>query len=104
MTVDQGIPLAQAIEDLRSELLKAVTSGKGQALQFRLKPVVLELKLAITREDGVNASVNFSVLRFGAEASGNEAMTHTLKLELEPVGKDGESEFLINEIGVAQPA
>ena len=39
MVDDARIPLAQAIEDLPSGLLLAVASGKGQALQFRLKPI-----------------------------------------------------------------
>jgi len=52
MTSEPRIPLARAIEDLRSEMLAAVASGKDQPLQFRLKPIELELKLAITREAG----------------------------------------------------
>lgn len=103
MADDLRIPLARAIEDLRSELLLAVESGKGQALQFRLKPVELELKLAVTREAGANAGVKFWVLDIGAKGTIGDAATHTLKLVLEPVGKDGKSEFLVSQAGVAEP-
>ncbi len=103
MTDEARIPLARAIEDLRSELLAAVSSGKNQPLQFRLKPIELELKLAVTREAGTNAGVKFWVLDIGAKGTTANATTHTLKLVLEPVGKDGKSEFLVSEIGVPEP-
>jgi len=103
MADDGRIPLARAIEDLRSELLLAVASGKGQPLQFRLKPVELELKLAVTREAGANAGVKFWVLDIGAKGTIGDAITHTLKLVLEPVGKDGRSEFLISDTGIPEP-
>ena len=103
MTDEARIPLARAIEDLRSELLAAVASGKNQPLQFRLKPIELELKLAVTREGGANAGVKFWVLDIGAKDAIADATTHTLKLVLEPVGKDGKSEFLVSETGVPEP-
>ena len=103
MADDARIPLARAIEDLRSELLRAVASGKGQALQFRLKPIELELKLAVTREAEANGGVKFWVLDIGAKGSIGDAETHTLRLVLEPVGKDGRSEFLVSEVGVPEP-
>jgi hypothetical protein len=103
MTDEARIPLARAIEDLRSELLAAVASGKNQPLQFRLKPIELELKLAVTREAGTNAGVKFWVLDIGAKGTIADAATHTLKLVLEPVGKDGKSEFLVSETGVPEP-
>jgi hypothetical protein len=103
MADDARIPLARAIEDLRSELLLAVASGRDQPLQFRLKPIELELKLAVTREVGANAGVKFWVLDIGAKGTIGDAMTHTLKLVLEPVGKDGKSEFLVSQTGVAEP-
>jgi len=101
MTDEARIPLARAIEDLRSELLAAVASGKNQPLQFRLKPIELELKLAVTRE--ANAGVKFWVLDIGAKGTIADATAHTLKLVLEPVGKDGKSEFLVSETGVPEP-
>ncbi len=103
MSDDVRIPLARVIKDLRSELLDAVASGKGQPLQFRLKPIELELKLAVTRDAGVDTSVKFWVLDIGAKGTIGDAMTHTLKLVLEPVGKDGKSEFYVSEEGVAEP-
>ena len=103
MSDETRIPLAQAIEDLRAELLIALADGKDQPLQFRLKPVELELKLAVTREAGANAGVKFWVLDFGAKGTVGDAATHTLKLVLEPVGRDGKTEFLVSDVGVPKP-
>lgn len=103
MPDEARIPLVRAIEELRSELLAAVASGKNQPLQFRLKPIELELKLAVTGEGGANAGVKFWVLDIGAKGTATKETTHTLKLVLEPVGKDGKSEFLVSETGVPEP-
>jgi hypothetical protein len=51
MPSDQpSIPLAKAIEDLRAELLAALREGAGKEMQFRLKPIELELKVAVTKQ------------------------------------------------------
>lgn len=97
-----AIPLAKAIGDLRAELLKALQEGAGQELQFRLKPIELELKLAITSEGGANAGVKFWVVDLGAKGTHQNAATHTLKLTLEPVGPDG-GPVKISSSAIANP-
>lgn len=96
-TEKPDIPLAQVIEDLRAELLSALQSGAGAELQFRLKPIELELQLAVTKNGQANAGVKFWVLEFGAKGSMESAVTHTLKLTLEPMGRDGK-EVLISSM------
>jgi hypothetical protein len=103
MPRNHRIPLAEAINDLRAELLAALASGKDQPLQFRLKPIELELKLTVTREGGANAGVKFWIVDVGAKGTIGDTTIHTLKLVLEPVGKDGKSEFLVSETGVPEP-
>jgi hypothetical protein len=98
-SAEPAIPLAKAIEDLRAELLTALRDGAGQPLQFRLKPIELELKLAVTRSGGVEGGVKFWVLEFGAKGSLESATTHTLKLVLEPVDKDGNPDVKISSVG-----
>jgi Trypsin-co-occurring domain 2 len=101
VTDEPIIPPAKAIEELRAELLSALKEGAGKELQFRLKPVQLELKEAITKEaegNGSNGSVKFWVAEFGGKASYENAMTHTLTLTLEPIGKNG-GEVLISQTG-----
>jgi hypothetical protein len=100
---EPSIPLSKAIEDLRVELLAALREGVGQELQFRLKPIELELKVAVTKQIGGNASVKFWVVDLGSKGSIDNSTTHTLKLTLEPVGRDGSSEVIISQTGVARP-
>jgi hypothetical protein len=89
-TPDATIPLARAIQDLRSELLKAMTEGEGKKLRFKLDPVELELSLGMTYTGGANAGVKFWVLELGAKGEAERAATHKLKLKLTPVGKNGD--------------
>ena len=89
-----GVPLAKAIEDLRSELLGALAEGQGKPLRFRLKPVELELSIAMTWKGEANAGVKFWVLELGAKGGAERTGTHKLKLVLEPVDKDGKEIFV----------
>jgi hypothetical protein len=97
-----AIPLANAIGDLRAELLKALEEGAGKDLQFRLKPIELELKLAVTAGADGDAGVKFWVVELGAKGKYENATTHTLKLTLEPVGRDG-GPVKISSSGVPNP-
>jgi hypothetical protein len=90
------IPLAKAIEDLRAELLAAVSEGKGKDLRFKLKPVELELSLDVTWTGEANAGVKFWVVDIGAKGSAERAATHKLTLTLEPVDSQG-NEFLVRD-------
>jgi hypothetical protein len=104
MPSDQpSIPLAKAIEDLRAELLTALREGVGKEMQFRLKPIELELKVAVTKQVGANAGIKFWVIDLGGKGSYDNATTHTLKLTLEPVGRDGSSEVVISQTDVPRP-
>jgi hypothetical protein len=96
------VPLANAIADLRAELLKALQEGAGKDLQFRLKPIELELKLAITAGGEANAGIKFWVVEIGGKGTYDNAATHTLKLTLEPVGPDG-GDVKISSAGIPNP-
>jgi hypothetical protein len=96
MTSTGPISLASAIGDLRDELLRAVQNGAGKPLQFHLKPIEMEFKLAITRSDEAHGGVKFWVIDAGAKGSYENALTHTIKLTLEPVGSDGRTEVNVS--------
>jgi hypothetical protein len=95
-TGHSGIPLAKAIQDLRQELLSAVAEGKNKDLRFKLKPIELELNVAMTYKAEGNAGVKFWVVEIGAKGAVENAQTHKLKLTLEAVGSDG-SEYLVRD-------
>jgi hypothetical protein len=103
MSAQPTIPLSKAIEDLRSELLTAMSQGVGRELRFRLQPIDLELELGMTWNGEANAEVKFWVIGMGAKATYEKSTTHRLKLTLEPVGPDGKSEPLITDPSARRP-
>jgi hypothetical protein len=99
---ESGIPLAKAIQDLRSELLKAVSEGQDKDLRFKLDPVELELSVGMTYKGGGNVAVKFWVLEIGAKGDAERAGSHKLKLKLTPVDKNG-NQFMVRDTVDAMP-
>jgi hypothetical protein len=109
-----GLPLAEAIQALREELLEAwrLSSNekldRGDAevdhhyqLRFRPAPVELTLHVGATRTGTGKAGIKWWLIEAGGEKSRQEAVTQTIKLMLEPVliGPGGkESEFFISDV------
>ena len=91
------VPLARVIEDLRAELLLALSAGAKQPLRFRLKPIELELKVGISTDLKGSGGVKFWVVEMGAEGSRATEATHTLKLVLEPVGPGGDEPLISDD-------
>jgi hypothetical protein len=84
-----GIPLAKAIQDLRQELLNAVHEGRGKELRFKLKPIELELNIAMSYKAEGNVGVKFWVIDLEGKGGGERATSHKLKLVLQPVDSSG---------------
>ena len=98
--MDDCIPLAAAISNLRAELVRAMEDGANQVVRFRLKPIELELNLAISHDAEAKGGVKFWVIDAGASGKYSNAMTQKLKLTLEAFGADGE--FLVSSTGVTR--
>ncbi len=81
MAREPAIDLAESVEALRAELLKAVEKGNGQRMHFQLAPIELTLQLVVTKD--VEGKIGWKVL----EASGSyeSAKTQLLKVTLTPV-------------------
>jgi hypothetical protein len=62
-----GVGLADAIEQVRAELEKAIKDGQESLVAFRAGPVEMEFEVAFTRTGGVNGGFQLSVLSFGAK-------------------------------------
>jgi hypothetical protein len=99
-----AVGLAAAITALREELVKAMDTGEGAPVRFRLAPVELTLQVEVTKE--ASGKIGWSVL--GAGASYDAANTQTIKLRLEPVGRkaDGsfDNDFLVTDQAAREPA
>lgn len=95
------VGLAEAVESLRAELMKAVEAGKDQPMQFSVDPVELTAQVTVTKE--ADGKIGWNLL--GVGGSYESATTQTLTLRLAPVWKrpDGtlERDFTIASTGPA---
>ncbi|ROR45813.1 hypothetical protein EDD39_4062 [Kitasatospora cineracea] len=94
------VGLADAIEALRTELLKAWGGGGVRPLRFKPAPVELTVQVAVTDAKKGTAGVKWWVVQAGGELSRQSVATQTLKLVLEPVAftPDGQqTEFFISD-------
>jgi hypothetical protein len=95
------IGLAEAVESLRAELMRAVKAGWDQPMQFSVEPIELTAQVAVTKE--ADGRIGWSLL--GVGGSYESAGTQTLTLKLTPVWRkrDGtlERDFTIASAGPA---
>ncbi len=91
------IPLAEVIQELRRQLLRATAAGTGQELRFEVQDLELELQVLVTRGAGVKAGgsggVKFWVLegKGSGEVSGSyeSSRIQKVKLTLKPKPTSG---------------
>jgi hypothetical protein len=100
---EQGIPLSDMIETLRSELQQSVTRGQDQPISLRIDKVELELKVAVSRKAKGGLGVAFWVLKADAGAEGQLDHSHTFKLTLSPVDRRSGGELHISSSTTGGP-
>ena len=84
-----GLPLSQAIADLRAELTRALFQGAGEEVRFDVGPIELELGLELAASAQAKGEAKWVVVSFGATATGERTATHTVKLVLTPKHEGG---------------
>jgi hypothetical protein len=82
------VPLAKAIEVLRSELVEAVRAGADEEIQFALGPIELELEVAVERKVDGQAGIKFWLVSVGGGAGRSSGTTHTVRLTLTPTRRE----------------
>ena len=80
----EGVPVAAAIEALRSELERALTAAQGRELRFEATSIELSLQAAVTVSGGAHAGVKWWLIDAGVEGSRESATTQTITLTLAP--------------------
>ena|SRR5690349_6996562 len=89
MTEDQ-ITVAEAVRELRRQLIDAAKEGENQKVRFMPKTVEVELGITFTKEKEGGGGVKiWSILDLSGKAKSSDQSTHKVKLVLEPVGPDG---------------
>lgn len=80
--------MAEAIRQLRRELLVAIEEGEGQALRFDLGTVEFEAQVMVSDTAGGGGGVKFWLVSAEGSRRRSETVTHTLRLSLTPVEAD----------------
>ena len=100
------LPLSQALNSLRDELMAAVDRGGDSWLRFAVKSVELELHVVATTGGEGKAGAGFwRVVTVGGSVSRSSEALHRVVLTLEPLraGAEGPSELLVGDEGAWQP-
>lgn len=71
-----SIGLADAIDQLRSELAAAIARGEGQELRFKVSDIKVELAVQITRKGSGKGELSFNVLGVGGKIGGEGGIDH----------------------------
>lgn len=74
------IRLAEAVQQLRKEMMEASKAGEGEALRFDVQEVELEAQVEVTTSGEGTAGVSFWVVN--AEAGGKREVGHLHKVTL----------------------
>jgi len=81
---DDGIGLAEAIEQVRAELQRAATAGASQPIRFKPSSVELSLEVAFERKASADAGVRVWVVSAGAKGELCSARTQRITVTLQP--------------------
>lgn len=87
----EGVPIAKAIEALRSELEAAMDAGKDSRLRFEATAIDVELQATVTLGADAGAGVKWWLVNADVRGSAERATTQIIRLKLTPkvVSDDG---------------
>lgn len=93
----QGIGLADAISQVRKELVRAIEEGRDSPVRFRAGEAELEFQVALSRVKGVDGGIRVSVISFGGKVEHGATETHRVKFSLTPVDAAGKEQLIGSE-------
>jgi len=86
---EEPLPLAEFVQALRGEIVKAATAAGKEEIHFGVGPIDVEFQVIAKREGGPEGKIKFGVLGVGVEAGGGAKFvserTQKVKLSLKPV-------------------
>lgn len=83
--MEDAVPLADVIWQLRHELSRAMWAGENADLRFEAETVELELTVGVERARDPNVKVQLWVLEAGSAAHRTDTATQRIRLTLHPV-------------------
>ncbi|MFE2587653.1 trypco2 family protein [Streptomyces anthocyanicus] len=91
-TGEDWLDLADAIALLRNQVTEAqdrLAAGHDRGVLFGLGEITLELGMELTRTNGVDGGLRFSVAKFGGKRETADKSTHKVTVRLDPRRLDG---------------
>jgi hypothetical protein len=83
------VGLAEAIENLREQLMQAVVATAGKPILFRIDQINIELAVTTERATQGGGGVNFWVVEADGRHEFSAAQTHRIAVVLTPQIKGG---------------
>ncbi|AKH82497.1 hypothetical protein AA958_09905 [Streptomyces sp. CNQ-509] len=87
---DELVGLAEAIAEVRRELVQAEREGERSDWRFRVERVSLEFAVELHRTGEGRLSLRLGVVEAGAGGSATRVGTHRVQLDLVPHGAAGD--------------
>jgi translation elongation factor EF-1beta len=84
------VKLADAVDELRSQLAEAQEAAYGEDISFGLENIEVEFTLELRKEGGVEGKLQFGVVTIGGSGSLSSAQTHKVKFVLHPMNSVGQ--------------
>jgi len=89
--MEARVTLAQAIRELRAQLVEAASEGEKTEIRFIPKSVDVELGITFNVEAEAGGGFKlFSLIDLSGKATAGNESAHKVKLTLEPVGRNRE--------------
>jgi hypothetical protein len=77
---EEMLPLAEVVEALRSEIIKAADAAGPERIRFGVGPIDLEFQVVAKREGGPSGKIKFGIWGVGVEAGGSAKFGNELLL------------------------
>ncbi|MGP4111442.1 trypco2 family protein [Streptomyces sp. 4N509B] len=89
MEGDHFVGLAEAIRQVRQELVEAQEDGVGQPMRFVVQQVSLEFAVQVHRSGDGRTGLRIGVLTADLGGGASRDTTHRIQVDLQPVDEDG---------------
>ncbi len=93
---ENTVGITELVQQLRSDITKAVKAAEGEDIQFDLGEIELELQTVVTGKAGAKLNIGVPVFKFNGGGEYSKATTQKIKIKLSPKGEDGKTVKLNN--------
>jgi Trypsin-co-occurring domain 2 len=88
--MDAKVTLAQAIAEIRAQLIEANAQSKNEAIRFIATEIEVELEIVFKLEAEAGAGFKlFSLVDVSGKAKRGDESTHKVTVKLSPIKSDG---------------